>query len=72
MRKDAELSNPISCMNRAEPTEMTFVLLGRDNCAPETIRHWCLLRVAKGKNTWDDEQIQEALACALVMEDEAK
>lgn len=33
--KSEELSNPASCMNRALPDEMTFVLLARDAAAPD-------------------------------------
>lgn len=70
MRKIAELHDPDSCMSRAEPREMTFVLLGRDIAAPETIRHWVSLRIAAGKNRKNDPQIREALACAKTMEKE--
>ena len=68
MRKKDELTNPNSCMSRANQTEMTFVLLARDITAPATIREWCRLRCLHGKNTPKDEQIQEALACAEAME----
>lgn len=68
MRKVDELSNPQSCMTRADDYEMTFVLLARDVAAPETIRDWCSKRIAHGKNTWTDPQIREALSCANEME----
>ena len=68
MRKREELTNPKSCMSKAGGNEMTFVLLGRDPAAPGTIRHWCYMRIASGKNTIYDAQIQEALACANTME----
>ena len=70
MRKKDELSNPISCMNRAGDNEMTFVLLGRDLAAPMAIRAWVAERIRIGKNTIDDPQITEALECALRMERE--
>lgn len=70
MRKSEELSNPNSCMSRALPNEMTFVLLGRDFVAPAVIREWCRLRCLHGKNTPKDPQITEALACADAMESE--
>lgn len=70
MRKIDELSNPKSCMNRARGKEMTFVLLGRNVAAPDTIREWCRLRCVAGKNTPKDKQIREALACAETMEAE--
>jgi len=66
--KREELTNPQSCMSRAEEDEMTFVLLARDKCAPAAIRAWVGYRVAMGKNEFSDPQIQEALACAMKME----
>ncbi|HVT82266.1 MAG TPA: hypothetical protein VHM90_16610 [Phycisphaerae bacterium] len=72
MRKSEEMTDPKSCLRRAHTTEMVFVLLGRDVVAPATIRFWCEARVRAGKNTWDDEQIKEALACAETMESEAR
>jgi hypothetical protein len=68
MRKADELSSPNSCMGRAKPNEMTFVLLARDACAPATIRFWCYERIRCGKNLMGDQQIQEALQCADLME----
>lgn len=70
MRKAEEVSNSMSCLNRASDNELLFVLLGRDEAAPGAIRYWCHIRVARGKNTWDDQQILEALACAKQMEAE--
>jgi hypothetical protein len=49
---------------------MMFVLIGRDVCAAETIRDWCWRRILRGKNKLEDKQIQEALACADIMERE--
>lgn len=72
MRKRDELQDPTSCLSKARNTEMLFVLLARDGCAPQTIRYWCKARVAAGKNRWDDPQIMEALACALSMEREER
>jgi hypothetical protein len=60
MRKRDEISNPASCLNRARPNEMIFVLLGRDVAAVETVRAWISSRIAKDKNTPDDLQIKEA------------
>lgn len=70
MRKAEELANPASCMSRAKDDEMTFVLLGRDICAPDVIRVWAAMRCARGKSKMDDPQIIEALACAETMERE--
>jgi hypothetical protein len=63
-----EIEDSNSCLNKAEPDEMLFVLLGRDMVAPNVIREWCRLRIACGKNKLHDAQIQEALACAHRME----
>lgn len=68
MLKMTEMSNPDSCLNRALPTEMVFVLLARDAAAPLTIRFWCVLRWLRRKNRWSDPQIQDALKCARVMQ----
>jgi hypothetical protein len=68
MIKREELSNPASCMGRANDDEMTFVLLGRDVAAPAAIRAWAAERTRLGKNKCTDEQILEALRCASEME----
>lgn len=72
MRSKEERLNPMSCLNQAEPDELTFVLLGRDVAAPSTIRAWAHERVRLGKNKSKDAQIVEALACADLMEKERK
>lgn len=61
MIKRDELSNPNSCMSRADPEEATFVLLGRDVTAAATVQWWINMRVRLGKNAWADEQIVEAM-----------
>ncbi len=69
MTKHEELSNPNSCLNRAADDEPLFILLGRDVATPETIRYWARSRVnGKKKNTWEDEQIREALQLAWDLE----
>lgn len=70
MRKRDELTAPTSCMSKAGPGEMTFVLLARDQAAPAAIRFWAAERVRLGKNRPDDPQVAEALECARIMEDE--
>lgn len=60
MRKRDELTDPNSCMSRAKDDEMTFVLLGRDLAAPETVRFWIEERIRRGKNKRTDPQIVEA------------
>jgi len=64
MSKNEELSNPISCLNRAREDELVFVLAGRDEAAPDAIREWARRRVSLGKNSHSDSQIVEALDCA--------
>jgi hypothetical protein len=68
MRKRDELTNPTSCINRAHPDELTFVLLGRDVSAPAAIRAWVDSRLNHGKNKPDDPQIMDALRTANVMD----
>lgn len=68
MTKIEELSNPHSCMSRALPNELTFVLLERDAAAPIAIRAWAAERIRLGKNHPSDPQIYEALECADKME----
>jgi hypothetical protein len=70
MRKQFELNDQQSCINRAKDNEMVFVLIGRDVCAAETIRDWCQRRILRGKNKLHDRQIQEALTVADIMDRE--
>jgi hypothetical protein len=66
--KTSEIENPASCLNKAKPFEMLFVLLGRDAAAPVAIRAWIDERIRLGKNSFDDDQIVEAEQCAVWME----
>lgn len=68
MQKAIEESDERSCWNKARDDERVFVLLERDVAAPATIRDWANRRVRLGKNSPDDPQIREALACAALME----
>lgn len=68
MTKTQELNNPQSCINRAMPNEMVFVLLARDPAAAQTIIFWCAERVRVGKNNPDDPEIIEALGVASIMQ----
>jgi len=70
MRKESELSEPKSCLNKARDGEMLFVLLGRDIAAPVAIRAWIDARIRLGKNQPYDPQIIEAEQCATAMEAE--
>jgi hypothetical protein len=70
MSKRDELTNPAACMVRARDNELTFVLLGRDAAAPDTIRDWIARRIRLGKNQPGDAQLVDAEQCARVMEAE--
>lgn len=68
MRKRDELTSPNSCLARARDDEMVFVLLGRDEDAPDTIRDWIARRIRRGKNQPGDAQMVDAERCARIME----
>jgi hypothetical protein len=68
MKKSTELTDPESCLSRAFPNEMLFVLLERDPAAPVAIRAWIKERIRIGRNKPGDGQILEAEACAKYME----
>jgi hypothetical protein len=68
MTKEAELSEPKSCLSKAHAKEMLFVLLSRDAAAPSVIRFWVKQRLRLGMNNENDDQIVEALNCAVEME----
>src|SRR5262245_595374 len=68
MTKEKELSEPSSCLNRAAPDELIFVLRGHDIAAPAAIRAWCEERILLQKNTRVDPQIAEALNLARRMD----
>lgn len=61
---------PFDCYRNALPHEQMFIVLARDEASPSTIRYWCLERVKRGKNTWKDPQITEAMECARKMEEQ--
>jgi hypothetical protein len=60
MLKILEAQDPDSCWNKAQGTELVFVLLGRDPAAPLAIEAWCKERIRLGKNQKGDPQIEEA------------
>lgn len=72
MIKADEISIPESCLSKARDDEMLFVLISRDEAAPDTIMDWCRRRVFLGKNKRDDPQIIEAIACAERMRHQRK
>ena len=71
MRKFDEITRQNSCLNKAEPDEPLFVLLGRDPAAPSVIRAWVGERLRLGKNGPGDEQVVEAESAAQAMEEYA-
>lgn len=68
MLKTDEVTDPNSCLNRADDDEPIFVLLARDASAPGTVRAWVEKRIGSGKNRPDDPQMVSALAEADRME----
>jgi hypothetical protein len=54
------------CYAKAGPDEQMFVLLGRDRYAGALVREWAN---ARRHNPEDRRQVDEALGCALKMED---
>jgi hypothetical protein len=72
MRKNDELASVNSCLSKAGPHEMLFVLLSRDPAAPHAIHAWINERIRLGKNVVGDKQIVEAFECARTMESEGK
>lgn len=70
MTKRDELLDHDSCFNKAEYHEMLFILLARDDAAPETIRFWINERIKRGLNKEGDQKLVNAEACASAMERE--
>jgi len=70
MLKFEEEQNTKSCWNKARPTERVFIILGRDKAAKAAINAWVRARIDYGLNKLGDPQIQEALDCAKLMEQE--
>lgn len=70
MTKEQEIKDPDSCLNRARPGEMVFVLRAHDPCAAQLVRIWTDLRIFRGKNKPEDKQIMDALACADMMDEQ--
>lgn len=68
MTKAEAIADPNSCWNKAKDDEHVFVLVGRDEAAPETIQAWCSTRIRMEKNDLvGDPQIHSALECATLM-----
>jgi hypothetical protein len=68
MFKYLELSMANSCFNKAKYDEIIFVLLERDESAPDAIREWIKSRIRKGLNVASDAKLVEAESCAQQIE----
>jgi hypothetical protein len=55
MKKCDELSDPRSCLNRADADELLFVLRARDLAAPSAVLAWIKERIRLKKNGPLDE-----------------
>lgn len=64
MRRHDEVMDADSCLNRALPNELMFVLLARDKAAPAAVRAWINERIRLGLNNISDEQIIKAIKLA--------
>lgn len=64
--KRVEMTNPDSCLNKADADEPVFVLRAHDRLAADTIRHWAGLRLAQRGP--QDHKAREALECADSMD----
>jgi len=60
MRKQDEMADRASCLNKAEDDEWIFVLLGRDRAACKAVEAWIKERVRLGLNRQTDPQIRSA------------
>jgi len=58
--KQDELRNPASCLNRARPDEILFVLRSNDPIAPQVVRLWA----AMAEGLHEPDKVLEALHCA--------
>ena len=70
MLKKNETTDPNSCLSKAGDDEMLFVLRAKDAAAPEVIYKWIDVRIRLGLNRYTDPKIQEAVACARIMEEQ--
>jgi len=65
MRKQQELTDPTSCLNRAQSDEPLFVLRAKDPLASMAVRHW--ITMALGVH--EDEKRKEAHGIAASMDE---
>lgn len=68
MKKHEELSDPKSCLSKANYDEPLFILRATDKAAPVAIRAWIEERIASGQNTRSDEKMISAAELATEME----
>jgi len=67
MLKTDEIAAPHSCLNKAAPFEMVFVLRAKDAAAPAAILAWVNERIKLGLNDMQDDKLHEAISCLLTM-----
>lgn len=67
MNKMQTISDPKSCLNKAESDEPIFVLRGKDPLAAQTVRNWAEAALALG--THSVGKAQDALEIAQRMDD---
>ena len=66
MRKQQEIENPESCLNRAEDDEPLFVIRAKDKVSASAVRTWA--EWAQMTGVHEPEKIQEARDIAEDME----
>lgn len=70
MLKADELTNPLSCINKAAPDEPVFVLRAKDPCAAYAVRMWA--NIANQGSHHEPEKIATARMWADVMAEYAQ
>lgn len=68
MLKRLELRDAQSCLSKADPDEVIFVLRAKDPLAAQTVRLWA----AMAQGVHEPEKITAAVVCATQMEGWAK
>lgn len=66
MRKQDEIADPNSCLNRAHDDEPLFVIRAKDELSATLVRQWA--ETAAMTNAHEPEKIQEARMLAESME----
>lgn len=65
MKKEDELRNPNSCLNKAAHDEPIFVLRANDPLAAQTVRLW----ISMAHQIHNDEKLEEAAHLAELMQE---